>query len=236
MKIKKHNILTLLLLLSIILFPLSSTEAYTPIMASRISNITEILADISGPYQPNSTLFSIEVEVEILNRDYGYQKIIEFTDLNSDVFINASFTNQSYQLEQILYGPAVISRHSYVSGITVEYDLLEFYINQADLNQLPDGNYTLWRPFMIELSDGNYSEGESLSTFISVANGTNEITYPIFTDIPTPTSNNNTTDNPTDTTNLPIIEIFAALSLLSCASIGSRRKFRKKKRTQLSKD
>lgn len=229
--IKSSNkFLTITLIFQILLLPISSVNGYQPVIDSRVSKINEITPNISGPYQPNSTLFGIEVEVEILNRDNKSQTVIELTDLNSYAFINASFVNQSLQLDLLSYGAAIIRQYSYKPGITTEYNLMKFYINQSGLTYLPDGNYTLWRPILFINSSGNITEGESLSTIISINDGNMNITYGSFNyQVPIEDDNNlDINDQTTETINSPFTESLLIISLLSCVIVIWRKKTKMK--------
>ena len=223
MKKSFEKFLTITLIFQILFLPISSTSGYHSIITTRVSKINEIIPNVSGPYQPNSTLFGIEVEVEILNQNDENQTIIELTDLNSDVLINASFVNQTLQLDQLLYGAAVITQYYYKLGITVECDLVKFYINQSCLSQLPDGNYTLWRPILLKDSSGNITEGESLSTIISIHDGIMNTTYSSF-DYQPIDDNSNIDNQPSDTTDLPFAEFLLTVSLLSFVIVICRKK------------
>jgi len=55
--------------------------------------------------------------------------------------------------------------------ITIENHSIKVYINQTNLTQLPDGNYTLWRPI---------DNGEELPMIIRMKSGIMNITYSSF--------------------------------------------------------
>lgn len=218
-----EKFLTVIIIIQMLLLPILSIDGVQSVIASRVSEIIEVTPDVSGPYQPDSTLFGIEVEVEILNRDNENQTVIELTDLNSDVFINASFVNQSLHIDQLSYGAAIITRYSYQPGIAVEFDLVKFYINQSGLSQLPDGNYTLWRPIFIEIASGNITAGETLLTIFSMTAGVMKITYSSFDYQPTD-ENQNTDGQPSDEVNLQLLVPLVFILLLSYVSVIYRRK------------
>ena len=192
------------------IFPTAlSVNGDQPVIASRISRIIYISV-ITDPdfYKPNNTLFGIEAEVEILNRDTENQKVIELSDLTTKVFINASFVNQSLEIEQIVYAHATIMHYSYQPGITVEHTFIRAYINQTGLSHLPDGNYTLWRPIEMGTNINDIAPGEQLITVITMKSGIMNITHSLFDIIEQPT------EQPTDEVKFsPIISlVFISLS------------------------
>lgn len=158
-----------------------SVNGDQPVIASRISEIIYITV-ISDPdyYKPNNTFFGIAVEVEILNRGKENQSVIELADFFPKAFINASFVNQSLEIDQIAHAHETVMHYSYQSGITVESELIRFYINQTDLSHLPDGNYTLWRPIDMGSNFYDITPGEQLITVITMASGIMNITYSLF--------------------------------------------------------
>jgi len=153
-----------------------------PVIASRISEIIGVTV-ITDPdyYKPNNTLFCIESEVEILNRDNKTQTVIEAADCYPKVYLNATLVDQSLEIERISSCMDMFTVYFYQPNITVEYDFLMFYINQTGLSHLPDGNYTLWR--CIEYGSaavGIGTPGEMLLTFISMDSGIMNVTYSYF--------------------------------------------------------
>ncbi|MHA1400473.1 MAG: hypothetical protein ACTSQE_09000, partial [Candidatus Heimdallarchaeaceae archaeon] len=112
--------------------------------------------------------FKIKAEVEILNRADENQTVIS-PDLK--LMINATLVNQSFKLVVEAMGPCMITYDTYSPGITIENHSIKVYINQTDLTQLPDGNYTLWRPI---------NAGEELPTIIRIKSGIMNITYSSF--------------------------------------------------------
>ncbi len=214
-----EKFLIVTIIIPILIFPtVLSVNGDQPVIASRISEIIYITV-ISDPdyYKPDNTFFGIEVEVEILNRDTENQSVIELSDFSPKVFINASFVNQSLEIEQIVYAHATIIHYSYQPSITVEYALIRFYINQTDLSHLPDGNYTLWRPIDMGSNFNDITPGEQLLTVITTKSGIMNITYSFF-DI----------DNqPTDEVKFPLIFSLAFISLFSCVVIVFLRRKRR---------
>jgi hypothetical protein len=201
-----------------------SVNGDQPVIASRISRIIYITV-ITDPdfYKSNNTLFGIEVDVEILNKDTENQTVIELSDFTTKVLINASFVNQSLVIEQIIYAHATIMHYSYQPGITVEHDLILFYINQTGLSHLPDGNYTLWRPIDIGtvFNPNDIAPGEQLITVITMKSGTMNITHSYFDIIEQPT------EQPTDEVNFPLIYSLAFISIFSyVVTVFFRRKHR----------
>jgi len=90
----------------------------------------------------------------------------------------AKFVNQSLEFEVMAIAFAQVKRCSYQSGITAENDYVVFYINQANMTQLPDGNYT--RPIFWESPELSIVTGETLQTNITVTFGIVNITYTNF--------------------------------------------------------
>ena len=153
-----------------------------PIIASRISEIIEVTV-ITDPdyYKPNTTLFRIETEVEILNRDTKNQTVVEDAVCYPKVNLNATLVNQSLEIDRISSCMDMFAMYYYQPNITVEYDFMRFYINQTCLSHLPDGNYTLWR--YIEFGSaavGIGTPGEILLTSISMNSGIMNVTYSYF--------------------------------------------------------
>lgn len=175
--------LIVLIMIPLLLFSsIFSVNGEVPVIASRVSKINEnIDIIISGDhYNPNKTLFEMSLEVEILNRDNKNQTVIELDIPEYVVQINASFVNQSLELEQL--GMVIDEGASYIypSGITKENGSILFYINQSGLSQLPDGNYTLWRPINTASSLGWVAPAEVLLTNITVISGVMNIYYADF--------------------------------------------------------
>jgi len=184
MKRKLGKILVIAIIIHLIVFQIIlSVHGDLPVVASRISGISNIsvIADHSAP---NDTLFGISVEVEILNRADENQTVIELSDFRPNVFINATFVNQSLEIDPLACAHATIMRYSYQPGITSEGSLVKFYINQANLTYLPDGNYTLWRLINTAYIINNITS-EELPAIITVSSGIVNITYIDFDYIPT---------------------------------------------------
>ena len=123
----------LMVLVSLLMFPkISSTLSEQPFIASRVSEISEILTIPNPEYtEPQTSSFAIKLEVEILNRDDKNQTTVELCDHYPKVFINASFVNKTLELQQQGLCLDVITFTPYSPGITVEKDTVTFYINQA---------------------------------------------------------------------------------------------------------
>ncbi len=129
----------------------------------------------------------MNVVVEILNRESENYTVIDLSDCWPKVSINATFANQSFELEEHIMYHATVMYYDYRPGITWEYHKFDFYINQSDLSQLPDGNYTLFRPINTASSLGWVEPAEILLTKIEVNTGKIAIFYPefvVFTIIP----------------------------------------------------
>ena len=198
-----------------------------PVIASRISEISEI-AIIDLSYQSSSTLFEIKTKVEILNRGEENQTITESCILDPQVFVNASFEDKSLELNSIGWCFDMFISYSYAPGITVEYEVVKFYINQTDLTQLPDGNYTLWRPIpSTGVRPGNVV-GEAFPTIITVNAGIITIIYHSFYYNYTEevsSENNNTENNGTDETIFSLAFSLVFIFFLSfMISVYKRRK------------
>ena len=180
---KFSKFLVVTLITSILIFPsVLSVSGDEPIIASRISEITEISVITDPNYnKPNTTLFSNNVTVEILNRDDENQTVTEVADCYPKVCINASFVNQSLELGPIALCDDLGTDFTYSPNITTEYEIVRFYINQSGLSQLPDGNYTLGRPINTASKYGVGEPAEVLLTFIRVISGAINITYTNFT-------------------------------------------------------
>ncbi len=156
-------------------------KSEVPVIASRVSGISEISRIIySENTLPNKTMFSMNVASEILNRDSENYTVIDLADCWPKVIINATFVNQAFELEEDIMCQSTIMHYSYHPGITHEYEKIEFYINQSDLTQLPDGNYTLFRPVNTASSLGWVDPAEILLTRIEVSSGDIKIIYPDF--------------------------------------------------------
>jgi len=174
-------------IMCIVVFPGETlVSGEKPVIASRISEIIDVTV-ITDPdyYKPNTTLFGIDSEVEILNRDNETQTVIEQADCYPKVDLNATLVDQSLEIERIGACMDMFTWYYYQPNITVEYDLMMFYINQTGLSHLPDGNYTLWR--YIEYGSpaaGIGTPGEILLTFINMNSGIMNVTYSYFDDNP----------------------------------------------------
>ncbi|NPD88907.1 MAG: hypothetical protein HGN29_09280 [Asgard group archaeon] len=201
-----------------------------PVIASRIAEISEI-AIIDQNYRSSSTLFGIKTDVEILNRGEENQTITESVELIPKIFINVSFVDKSLKLISLVWCHDMFMHYSYAPGITVEYEFIQFHINQTDLTQLPDGNYTLWRPIPIntDVRLGNVI-GEAFPTVINVDGGILTIIYHSFYYTypeEVNTESNNTENNGTDETNFSLAFPLVCISILSYAStVYSRRRSR----------
>ncbi|MHA1686054.1 MAG: hypothetical protein ACTSYD_06545 [Candidatus Heimdallarchaeaceae archaeon] len=178
MKKVSKVIITATLFLILLLANSSNLKGYQPIISSRVSEILEITSLQEN--LENKSLFNIKVEVEILNRAATNQTVVELSDVQPKTIINASLADSTLQLEQISYAHATIMRYTYQPGITTETSLIEFYINKSGITQLPDGNYTLWRPINTAYPFINETTAEAKLTFLTVKDGEIEVTYPDF--------------------------------------------------------
>jgi len=179
---KSVKFLVIGIFIPILVFPsILSAHVYLPLVASRVSKINEIVV-VPNPdfHVPNVTFYGIDVDVEILNRADENQTVVELAILDPKVFIEVKFVNQSLEFEAIAIGFTQIKRYSYQSGITAENDYVVFYINQSNMTQLPDGNYTLYRPIFWESPELSIVTGETLQTNITVTSGIVNITYANF--------------------------------------------------------
>jgi len=180
-----------------------------PVIASRISDILDVTV-VTDPdyYKPNNTLFCIETEVEILNKDTKNQTVIEAADCYPKVNINATLVDQSLEIERISSCMDMFTVYFYQPNITVESDFMMFYINQTSLGYLPDGNYTLWRYVEYgSATTGIGIPGEILLTFISMNSGIMNITYSHF--------DNPHTNGTSLTTTFPLMFPIAFLMIFS---------------------
>lgn len=211
---KFSKFLVITLIISTLIFPSAlSVTGDVSIIASRISEITEISV-ITGPEsnKPNTTLFGINVTVEILNRDDENQTVVECADCYPKVCINASFVNQSLEMSPIAMCMNSVTYFTYPPSITTEYEVITFYINQSGLSQLPDGNYTLGRPINTASKYGAGEPAEELLTTIQIIAGAINITYPNFTNQTLPE------------VSLAFTTQFVVIALLSSAIFVVRRK------------
>lgn len=175
-----------LIVLTLLLTYTMVVEGEESTIASRISEISEVSVLHNSYFsEPNTTLFGINVTVEILNKEAENQTVTEISDYIPKVFINASLENQSLEFEQLGYVHSTVMKYTYQLGITVEYSYVLFYINQTDLDQLPNGNYTLWRPINTAYQWLNTTKAEVLMTIITVTSGVLNITYMDFDYNPT---------------------------------------------------
>lgn len=175
-----------LIVLTLLLTYTMVVEGEESTIASRISEISEVSVLHNSYFsEPNTTLFGINVTVEILNKEAENQTVTEISDYIPKVFINASLENQSLEFEQLGYVHSTVMKYTYQLGITVEYSYVVFYINQTDLDQLPNGNYTLWRPINTAYQWLNTTKAEVLMTIITVTSGVLNITYMDFDYNPT---------------------------------------------------
>ncbi len=157
-----------------------------PVIASRISEIIDVSV-LTEPdyYKPNTTLFGIETEVEILNRDTKNQTVVEVADCYPKVNLNATLVDQSLEIDRISICLDMFTMYYYQPNITVEYDFMMFYINQTGLSYLPDGNYTLWRYIEYGSAVVDGTLGEMLLTIISMSSGIMNVTYSYFDNLHT---------------------------------------------------
>ncbi|MHA1305594.1 MAG: hypothetical protein ACTSPI_17980 [Candidatus Heimdallarchaeaceae archaeon] len=165
------KLLIIIVMIQILIFhSVLSVKGEQPVLASRISVITEITSSEpdDNPLFENYTSFKIKAEVEILNRADENQTVIS-PDLK--LMINATLVNQSLTLVVEAMGSCMITYDTYSPGITIENHSIKVYINQTNLTQLPDGNYTLWRPI---------DNGEELPMIIRMKSGIMNITYSSF--------------------------------------------------------
>ncbi len=187
MNTKSGKFLAISLIVFTLLLPcVLVVEGEESTIASRVSEISEV-SELHNSYfsKPNTTLFGINVTVEILNKETENQTVTEISDYLPKVIINASLENQSLEFERLGYVHSTVMKHTYQPGITVEYSYVMFYINQTDLDQLPDGNYTLWRPINTAYQWLNTTKAEVLLTTINVSSGVLNITYIEFDYNPT---------------------------------------------------
>ncbi|MCE7747790.1 MAG: hypothetical protein GPJ51_05295 [Candidatus Heimdallarchaeota archaeon] len=184
---KIGKFLTISLIVLTLLFPYTMVvEGEESTIASRISEISEVSVLHNSYFsEPNTTLFGINVTVEILNKEAENQTVTEISDYIPKVFINASLENQSLEFERLGYVHSTVMKYTYQPSITVEYSYVVFYINQTDLPYLPNGNYTLWRPINTAYQWLNTTKAEVLMTIITVTSGVLNITYPSFNYGPT---------------------------------------------------
>ncbi len=183
---KLSNLMVFVLLSFILLFPVGLVLTDQPVIASRISQITEISVITDSSYdKPNNTLFRINVSVEILNRNSENFTVYENADYDPKILINASFVNQTLGLEPIIICSNAGTEYTYPPAITKEYESIKFFINQSDLSCLPDGNYTIIRPINTAFNSGMGESAEILPTLIQVTSGIVNITYTLFDYYPT---------------------------------------------------
>lgn len=213
----KHlrNFLITSVIICIVVFPSELVvSGEKPVIASRVSEIIEVTV-ITEPdyYKPNNTVFGIETEVEILNRDTKNQTVVEDGICYPKVNINATLVNQSLEIDLIAYCLDMSAMYYYQPNITIEYDIMRFYINQTGLSHLPDGNYTLWRYIEYGPTTVDGTPGEILLTFISMNSGIMNVTYSYF-------------DNPhTNEVSLTVMFPIAFLAItLQIAAIYKKRK------------
>ncbi len=177
----KHSVkkitISLALLQLLILSNIASVEGEYTIVSSRVSLISDIsINSYPNLLKPNTTQFSLNATVEILNRDDQNQTLIE-SSTSPYVFLNVSFVNQSLELTVRSIGSGSVETCSYPPGITVEVHPMIFYVNQTDLPYLPDGNYTFWRPIYIETLFYNTTLGDAYEAILQMSSGVMNITY-----------------------------------------------------------
>ncbi|MHA1219832.1 MAG: hypothetical protein ACTSSN_04215 [Candidatus Heimdallarchaeaceae archaeon] len=191
MKAMVKKMLLIIMFLQLLLFPSALiVKGEHTIISSRVSLISDITIN-SYPnfFIPDTTQFSLNATVEILNRDDKNQSVTESSDMSPKVYLNASFVNQSLGLEIRTISHGTIMDYSYLPGITVENHPMIFYINQTDLHYLPDGNYTFWRPIIMVTQISDLTPGEALIAIIHMNSGIMNITYTQFDYHPTEQSN-----------------------------------------------
>lgn len=191
MKTIVKKALLIIMFLQLLLFPSALiVKGGHTIISSRVSLISDITIN-SYPnfFRPNTTQFSLNATVEILNRDDKNQSIIESSDVSPMVNLNASLVNQSLGLEVLIISHETIMEYSYLPGITVEKHPMIFYFNQTDLPYLPDGNYTFWRPINMVTQTSEITPGEALLAIIHMNSGIMNITYTQFYYNPTEQTN-----------------------------------------------
>ena len=178
------GIIIIHLLLFSIIVPVNGEVS---VIASRISKIGEIRVDNEPAYLlTNHTLFSIDIEVEILNRDDENQTVTEAGDCYPKTRINASLVNQSLEDSPIRTCYPAGTDFTYLPGITTEYEIVRLYIDQSALTSLPDGNYTLDRPINTAYIYGTGEPAEILLTFFHILSGVINVTYSNFTTLTLP--------------------------------------------------
>lgn len=212
-------------ILCIIVFPnVLSVRGDKPIIASRISEIIDI-SIITDPdyYEQNTTLFGIETEVEILNRDTVNRTVTEWAVCYPKVSFKADLNNQSLEMQTSTSCMDMGAIYTYQPNITIEYDFRMVYVNQSDLNYLPDGNYTL-RRYIMYISDSNIVLGEMLETTFHMNSGIINITYPHFDNPHTIPHNINVTGE----TGLTIV-ISSLLSLAFYVIVMKARAYKKRR-------
>lgn len=148
---------------------------------TRVSLISEITINDEIDYaKPNTTVFSLNAEVEILNTEKENQTIIDPYNAYPKVSINASINNSSLSLEIYSISLDTIEFYTYKPGITKENNLMILYINQTGLTEFPDGSYIFWRQIYIGTSIADMYEGKAISTNISIVAGVMNISYGSF--------------------------------------------------------
>ncbi len=178
-------IVILVLLSSLFVCPLTVIGEDIPIIASRISDVTEIsIIDDIDLNKPNNTLFRINTTVEILNRCSENYTVYENADYYPKIVIGASFVNKSLDLEPRIISFDMGVDYTYAPALTTEYESLLFYINQSDLSYLPDGNYTVLRP----ISTLYPSNSELLPVQFQVSSGVAYYVYANFTNLTIPSN------------------------------------------------
>lgn len=179
MRTSAKTTIMLFVFLQLLLLPnISNVEGEYTVISSRVSLISDISIN-SHPnfFLPNTTQFTLNATVEILNRDDQNQSVIESSDISPKVFLNASFVNQSLELEVRKISNPSVTIYSYLPGITVEVNPMIFYINQTGLPFLPDGNYTFWRPINMGTQLSNMTPGDAFEVILHMSSGAMNITY-----------------------------------------------------------
>ncbi len=176
LSVKKITI-TLVLFQLLILSNIASVEGEYTIVSSRVSLISDIsINSFPSIIRPNTTQFSLNATVEVLNRDDQNRTVIEPNTIPY-VFLNVSLVNQSLELEVYAFDSGSVESRSFIPGITVEVHPMIFYVNQTDLPYLPDGNYTFWRPINIETPFYNTTPGDAYEAILRMSSGEMNITY-----------------------------------------------------------
>jgi len=174
--VKKITIVFVVLHLLILANP-ASVEGGTTTISSRVSMLSDFsINSFPNIFRPNTTQFSLNVSVEILNRDVQNLTVFQPNTIPY-VRLNVSLVNQSLELDVRGFDTGSVDIDSYSPGITTEVHPMILYVNQSDLPYLPDGNYTFWRPITFETSSYTLIHGEALEAVLRMSSGVMNITY-----------------------------------------------------------